>query len=381
MQFERDRDIVRGRDGEMVLYICTQATANIVLVLELFEIIEAKSVEHHLQWLGGQERGSKNINSHSCIHDQIIQQRKRPGCQVYSVTPQVYEGSSLLEPLYRKGRALLDGVANADLVLLVATRPTTGNTLAWAVACERDQWGRAIAGHVNVAPRHLTAEAETLLPATLIHEEVLCRMNALDDLYSAGDTACSECGLVLESHSIDETSGWRTFANESNDNYLVRVAGGRIAARILTVLFFLLSRRSRLWLIGFAWGREFRMELSLFFYVFSLESFEAGSAGRVGDCILALKSYHEWKQTNAGDGFYKNVKSPLVLHSANKNLSRPLNALSTDACRHLDMSAEDGDKGSLEDSIVKAITVYMVGTKENISNNLLASFHTGKLES
>lgn len=25
-------------------------------------------------------------------------------------------------------------------------------------------------GHVNVAPRHLTAEAETLLSATLIHE-------------------------------------------------------------------------------------------------------------------------------------------------------------------------------------------------------------------
>ncbi|XP_024524216.1 uncharacterized protein LOC112344166 isoform X1 [Selaginella moellendorffii] len=63
-----------------------------------------------------------------------------------------------------------EGVWEADLVLLVTTRPTTGNTLAWAVACERDQWGRAIAGHVNVAPRHLTAEAETLLSATLIHE-------------------------------------------------------------------------------------------------------------------------------------------------------------------------------------------------------------------
>ncbi|KAF3320455.1 Leishmanolysin-like peptidase [Carex littledalei] len=63
-----------------------------------------------------------------------------------------------------------EGVKDADLVLLVTTRPTTGNTLAWAVACERDQWGRAIAGHVNVAPRHLTAEAETLLSATLIHE-------------------------------------------------------------------------------------------------------------------------------------------------------------------------------------------------------------------
>ncbi|KAL2347903.1 hypothetical protein Fmac_001903 [Flemingia macrophylla] len=40
-----------------------------------------------------------------------------------------------------------------------------------------------------------------------------------------GDTVCSECGLVLESHSIDETSEWRIFANESGDNDLVRVGG------------------------------------------------------------------------------------------------------------------------------------------------------------
>ncbi|KAI4330519.1 hypothetical protein MLD38_028803 [Melastoma candidum] len=43
--------------------------------------------------------------------------------------------------------------------------------------------------------------------------------------HSAGDTVCSECGLVLESHSIDETSEWRIFANESNDNDPVRVGG------------------------------------------------------------------------------------------------------------------------------------------------------------
>ncbi|PON64553.1 TFIIB transcription factor [Trema orientale] len=42
---------------------------------------------------------------------------------------------------------------------------------------------------------------------------------------SAGDTVCSECGLVLESHSIDESSEWRTFANESADNDPVRVGG------------------------------------------------------------------------------------------------------------------------------------------------------------
>ncbi|KAJ3692779.1 hypothetical protein LUZ60_011874 [Juncus effusus] len=43
--------------------------------------------------------------------------------------------------------------------------------------------------------------------------------------HAAGDTVCSECGLVLEAHSIDETSEWRTFANESNDNDPVRVGG------------------------------------------------------------------------------------------------------------------------------------------------------------
>ncbi|XP_019458050.1 PREDICTED: uncharacterized protein LOC109358336 [Lupinus angustifolius] len=272
----------------------------VVFILALLEAYNAKPQEHHLQW-GGLEGRIENVASHSCIHDQILEQRKRPGHKVYSVTPQVYEpGRS--KPLRHKGRALLgmktslepqkdakqpiriflnydavghspdrdcrkvgdivklgepsvtalhgcpscnshadppilgdcwynctlddisredkkhrlrkalgqtanwfrralavepvngnlrlsgysacgqdggvqlpreyveEGVSDADLVLLVTTRPTTGNTLAWAVACERDQWGRAIAGHVNVAPRHLTAEAETLLSATLIHE-------------------------------------------------------------------------------------------------------------------------------------------------------------------------------------------------------------------
>ncbi|KAH1124006.1 hypothetical protein GYH30_013968 [Glycine max] len=271
----------------------------IILILAWVEAHNAKSHEHQLQ-LGGLERNTENIASHSCIHDQILEQRKRPGRKVYSITPQVYEPGRLKPPQH-KGRTLLDvstssrppedakkpiriylnydavghspdrdcraigdivklgeppmtspgfpscdphaippifgdcwynctsediseddkkcrlrkalgqtadwfrralavepvkgnlrlsgysacgqdggvqlprgyieeGVSDADLVLLVTTRPTTGNTLAWAVACERDQWGRAIAGHVNVAPRHLTAEAETLLSATLIHE-------------------------------------------------------------------------------------------------------------------------------------------------------------------------------------------------------------------
>ncbi|XP_050223772.1 transcription initiation factor IIB-2-like [Mercurialis annua] len=43
--------------------------------------------------------------------------------------------------------------------------------------------------------------------------------------HSAGDTICSECGLVLEAHSVDESSEWRTFANESSDHDPNRVGG------------------------------------------------------------------------------------------------------------------------------------------------------------
>lgn len=43
--------------------------------------------------------------------------------------------------------------------------------------------------------------------------------------HAAGDTVCSECGLVLESRSIDETSEWRTFADESGGDDPNRVGG------------------------------------------------------------------------------------------------------------------------------------------------------------
>ncbi|WOG99020.1 hypothetical protein DCAR_0418366 [Daucus carota subsp. sativus] len=298
---------ISGSNRCMFVRFCTARPrftflfVKVLLVLVWSAAGYALSQEHELLWHDS-EKGTKNIKSHSCIHDQIVEQRKRPGFKVYSISPQVYKEQHISKPLRRNGRALLEasefsgkqdnakqpiriylnyeavghspdrdcrnvgdivklgepplnshsdtpscnphgdppvsadcwynctlddiagedkkcrlrkalgqtadwfkralsvervrgnlqlsgysacgqdggvqlpreyveeGVADADLVLLVTTRPTTGNTLAWAVACERDQWGRAIAGHVNVAPRHLTAESETLLSATLIHE-------------------------------------------------------------------------------------------------------------------------------------------------------------------------------------------------------------------
>lgn len=65
------------------------------------DVTYAKSEEHRL------ERGAENVVSHSCIHDQILEQKRRPGLKVYSVTPQVYDVTGTTKPLHRKGRALL----------------------------------------------------------------------------------------------------------------------------------------------------------------------------------------------------------------------------------------------------------------------------------
>ena len=72
---------------------------------------------------------------------------------------------------------------------------------------------------------------------------------------------------------------------------------------------------------------------------FSQDAMEAGSAAKVVDCILTLKSYHEWKQMGGGNGFLKNVKSPFSVHSASRMHARASGAISSDSCRRLDMSA------------------------------------------
>ncbi|KAJ8494139.1 hypothetical protein OPV22_015860 [Ensete ventricosum] len=294
---------VSSRAAFPLSVLLAAVTFEFLLLLVCFGGTDAKSQDSELLFSQNPKVREKDVQlTHSCIHDEILHQRRRPGQKEYSVTPQVYYQSSLSRSRHRGGRALLevssrpllqrdakqpirillnydavghspdrdcqnvgdlvkvgeppvtsvprtpvcnthgdrpvyadcwynctsedisgedkkrrlrkalgqtagwfkralavepvkgnlrlsgysacgqdggvqlpheyveDGVADSDLVLLVTTRPTTGNTLSWAVACERDQWGRAIAGHVNVAPRHLTAEAETLLSATLIHE-------------------------------------------------------------------------------------------------------------------------------------------------------------------------------------------------------------------
>ncbi|TYZ53430.1 hypothetical protein PybrP1_002739, partial [[Pythium] brassicae (nom. inval.)] len=48
-----------------------------------------------------------------------------------------------------------DGIADADYVLHVTARPTTGSTIAWALPCNVDQFGRPVSGQANFGPGKL----------------------------------------------------------------------------------------------------------------------------------------------------------------------------------------------------------------------------------
>ncbi|KAJ6408270.1 hypothetical protein OIU84_011561 [Salix udensis] len=110
------------------------------------------------------------------------------------------------------------------------------------------------------------------------------------------------------------------------------------------------------------------------------DSLEAGSGTNVVDCILALKSYHEYKQMNP-NGFYKPARSPMVIHSATRNNSQPI---SSDSCRRLDMSAacekeppSNSQLKKIEDLIAKKLAEHMADTKENMDSNFLMSLRHG----
>lgn len=73
-----------------------------------FGAATSKFQGHHPQWEGPERGVGVNIVSHSCIHDQIIEQRRQPGREVYSVTPQFYDHSSTSNNVLHKGRSLLE---------------------------------------------------------------------------------------------------------------------------------------------------------------------------------------------------------------------------------------------------------------------------------
>ncbi|KAM0954164.1 putative minus-end-directed kinesin ATPase [Dioscorea sansibarensis] len=69
------------------------------------------------------------------------------------------------------------------------------------------------------------------------------------------------------------------------------------------------------------------------------DTVENGSAAKIVDCVLSLKSYYEWKQYNGGAGTLKLVKSPMVAHSAGRTQSNAISSESSISCRRLDLTA------------------------------------------
>lgn len=86
------------------MVFCCSFCMQILLLLVFFNITEAKYGDEDLG-IQRREKFGEKIQSHSCIHDQIIEQRrKRPGNKVFSVTQQVYQVPT---HLHHKGRELL----------------------------------------------------------------------------------------------------------------------------------------------------------------------------------------------------------------------------------------------------------------------------------
>ncbi|XP_058751544.1 kinesin-like protein KIN-14A isoform X2 [Vicia villosa] len=79
-------------------------------------------------------------------------------------------------------------------------------------------------------------------------------------------------------------------------------------------------------------------------YDLEKESVENGSTGKIVDCILSLKRFHEIKQMNNQTGSSKWLKSPLVMQSISIMQQRATTALPSDACRRLDLSAISENK-------------------------------------
>ncbi|XP_058077418.1 kinesin-like protein KIN-14L [Magnolia sinica] len=118
------------------------------------------------------------------------------------------------------------------------------------------------------------------------------------------------------------------------------------------------------------------------------DTLEAGSAAKIVDCILALKSYHEWKQLGSGNGSWKYARSPMVSHLAGKIHSHVAASSASDACRRLDMLATSEKQQLAEtetlmhgDTLVKVLAGCLFDSKENIDQNLLVSFRHGNQDS
>ncbi|MQL74811.1 hypothetical protein Taro_007181 [Colocasia esculenta] len=109
------------------------------------------------------------------------------------------------------------------------------------------------------------------------------------------------------------------------------------------------------------------------------DTLESGSTTKIVDCILSLKSFHEWKMYNGGIGPCKFVKSPAI---SNKFYMHTTSSKS-DICRSLNMVTDPKKQETThetpnsEDLLIRMLSEQVFDFKENIDHNIMHAVLNG----
>ncbi|XP_040385069.1 kinesin-like protein KIN-14A [Oryza brachyantha] len=111
------------------------------------------------------------------------------------------------------------------------------------------------------------------------------------------------------------------------------------------------------------------------------ENIDAGSVGKVVDCVISLKSYHEWKQRGGSNGPLKHLKSPLAARSASHAQSEYVCSGTSSTQKRLDLTETNTERQSdqnvgrnIEEAmerLQKVILDCIISCKENLDNHSL----------
>ncbi|XP_078443178.1 kinesin-like protein KIN-14A isoform X2 [Wolffia australiana] len=100
------------------------------------------------------------------------------------------------------------------------------------------------------------------------------------------------------------------------------------------------------------------------------EALDSGSTSKIVDCVLALKSFHEWKSYNGGNKFSNYTKSPVVLNPPCK-----FSSSESERRKRLDLisvGSSNNQQAYNEDLLVEALCDHIFRSKENVDHNTLA---------
>ncbi|CAO2161764.1 unnamed protein product [Urochloa humidicola] len=110
------------------------------------------------------------------------------------------------------------------------------------------------------------------------------------------------------------------------------------------------------------------------------DNLDAGTVGKIVDCIISLKSYHEWKQSAGANGPIKYMKSPLAVRSSQIQ-SENVALEPSPSQKRLDLTEHGADTPPFQnvdpntqeavDKLQKAIVDSMLSYKENFNQDIL----------